>query len=119
MRHLAGGALFAVCLLPRAVRAAPMRLSHTLGDHCVLQRDRAVTVWGLADPGVAVSGALDGASLGAPATAGADGVWRLGVAPHAADSGGGAHAFSFSASDGTSASMSDVVFGDVFLFGGQ
>ena len=96
-----------------------MRLSLTLGDSMVLQRGRATVVWGLADPGVAVSGALDGASLGPPATAGADGVWRLGVPARPADSDGGAHAFDFSASDGSAASMRDVVFVDCFLVGGQ
>jgi len=111
--------LAAAAALAALAAAEPVRLSRTLGDHCVLQRDRNLVVWGLADPGAAVAGALDDASLGAPAVAGADGVWRLAVVPHAADSDGATHAFTFNASDGSSTSMIDVVFGDVFSAGGQ
>jgi len=35
--------------------SADVRLPHLLGSHMVLQRDRAVTVWGWAEPGEAIT----------------------------------------------------------------
>lgn len=35
--------------------SANVRLPHVLGSHMVLQRDRAVTVWGWAEPGEAIT----------------------------------------------------------------
>ena len=118
-RGLLRSALPAFLALLAPARAAPMRLSQTLGDSMVLQRNRDLTLWGFADPGVTVSVLFDGAPLWPPAVAGADGVWRQAVPAMPADADGRTHAFFFNASDLSSASLSDVVFGDVYEAGGQ
>jgi sialate O-acetylesterase len=105
-------------LLLAVAAAAPIRLSRTLGDHMVLQRDATsppALVWGFGDAGVTVSTTFNGKTLG-PASVGSDGVWRQALPPTPA---GGPYALSFTASDGSTASLSDVLFGDVFLCGGQ
>ena len=102
-----------------AAAAAPMRLSATLGDHAVLQRDAVAppaTIWGFADAGVTVSATLDGAPLQPAATAGADGIWRVALPPTPA---GGPHAIALTASDGSSAALADVLFGEVAICSGR
>jgi len=111
--------LTALLLGAAGAAAAPMRLSLTLGDHMVLQRDAvapAAHVWGFADAGVSVAASLDGAAPLPAATAGADGVWRVALPPTPA---GGPHSFAFKASDGSSAALNDVYFGEVHLCSGQ
>jgi sialate O-acetylesterase len=92
-----------------------MQLSDTLGDHMVLQRDSSsAVVWGTAPPGAVVSTSFNGNVL--KASPGADGVWRQ-VLP--STPAGGPYTISMSSSTGGSLSLSDVLFGDVFLCGGQ
>jgi len=81
----------------------------------VLQRDRPVTVWGFAAPGVTVTTQFSGGVYG-PAAADGNGTWRQ-VLP--ATAAGGPYVLAFNSSDGGAASLVDVLFGDVHLCGGQ
>ena len=109
--------LLSIALPPLCSAAAPFRLSLTLGDHAVLQRDAPSVLWGFAPPGVTVSAALNGAPLAPPVATDATGVWR---APFPAMPFGGPHTLSFAASDGSPPlEMKDVLIGDVFACGGQ
>lgn len=81
----------------------------------VLQRDVPATVWGFADVGASVKTLFQGNTYSA--TAGADGVWRQALP--ATPGGFTAFTLKFFASTGETAALSDVVFGDVFLCGGQ
>lgn len=102
---------------------ATLQISRTLGDYAVLQRDSQappVTLWGFGPVGATVNCSMDGVIIGDQATIGSDGVWRIALPPMPADVGGGAgHTFLFSASDGSTASMSHVLFGEVWSCGGQ
>jgi len=99
--------------------AVPPRdlLSKTLGSNMVLQRapQRAV-VWGFADPGVEVTTILDGVRS-MNSTADALGVWRQTLP--AMEGSDQAHNLEFRASSGATQSMTNVLFGDVYLCGGQ
>jgi sialate O-acetylesterase len=94
-------------------------LAPWFGDHAVLQRDRPLTLWGWAAPGAAVTVALAGPGLAAPATASAtaaaDGRWQARLAALAA---GGPYTLT-AAAGGRSASAADVLVGDVWLCSGQ
>ena len=82
----------------------------------MLQRDSANTVLnGFGKAGDAVTVSLDGAAL-APATVGADGIWRR-ILP--STPAGGPHTLSITCAAGGSATLTDILFGDVFLCGGQ
>jgi sialate O-acetylesterase len=94
---------------------ARLQLSATLGNHMVLQRDNAATtVWGFATAGATVKTVFN--SNNYLATTGSDGIWRQKLPSTPA---GGPYSLSFSASTGEVASLTDVLFGDVFLCGGQ
>jgi len=110
-----------LCALLCALQLASgaMSLSRTLGDSMVLQQKQPAVLWGFAEPGTTVSTKFDGVALPGPATAGPDGVWRQVVPAQPADTDGAVHTFDFSASDGSGASLADVVFGEVVSFGGQ
>ena len=96
--------------VPRA-GAAPVvfALSRTLGDSMVLQRDRPSMVWGFAPVGASVKTVFAGTTF--TSTAGADTVWRQALPATAATATG--QTLTFSASTGGTASLSDVLFGDV------
>ena len=97
-------------LVPRAA-AAPVvfALSRTLGDHMVLQRDRPAMVWGFAPVGASVKTVFAGVTY--TSTAGADTVWRQALPATPATATG--QTLTFTASTGGTASLVDVVFGDV------
>lgn len=91
-------------------------LSRTLGDRMVLQRAPAsAVVWGFAPPGTSVKTLFAGTSY--TSTAGADTVWRQSLPPTPASATG--VAITFSASTGATAALNDVLFGDVYVCGGQ
>lgn len=99
----------------------PARIAFTVnplfsGD-MVLQRDIDVPIWGTATPGILVTVELDGSTAGT-ATADETGTWMVRMPARPGD-GGVAHTISVSSSDGGSALFSNVVFGDVYLAGGQ
>ena len=104
-------------LLPSLAASGAFQLSNTLGDGMVLQRaPKAAVVFGLGTPGETVTTTFKGAALPA-AVVGADGVWRQALPPTAASK--DATTISFAGSSGGSAVLKDVLFGDVFLCGGQ
>jgi len=93
-----------------------LRLPHVFGNAMVLQRDRALPVWGWARPGASVQVRFAGQSH--TARAGQDGRWQLHLDPMPASreprelvvvSEGGAQMRAFE----------DVLVGDVYLAGGQ
>ena len=59
--------------------AGAVKLASVFTDHMVLQRDRAVAVWGKADPGEKVT--LKFAGQSRDAVADKDGRWRLKLEP--------------------------------------
>lgn len=98
---------------PAAHADMGLQLSLPFGDGAVLQRDRAIPVWGRAAPGSRVHVRLDGTD--ADARADAQGRWRATLPPHAP---GGP--WTLEASDGRSVrKVRDVLVGDVWLCSGQ
>ena len=111
---------FALFLLLLAYPLADaFQLSQTLTSHMVLQRSpRAATVWGEATPGTLVTTSFLGATY--TSVAGPDQVWRQQLPPQPASPGSGpGFTISFNASTGETAVLEDVLFGDVYLCGGQ
>jgi sialate O-acetylesterase len=119
--------LAVLCAFPVLSSAASrhsFRISNVFGDHMVLQRDRPVVVWGFNEPGVEVVIAASGAiSLDwttdptLAARSDASGLWRItlpatSVAVTPTN-------FVFSDSMGQQVFLSDVLFGDVHICGGQ
>lgn len=102
--------------LPAQEGAAAKPLLHPLfSENAVLQRDRPVPIWGWAKPMTNVTVRLDADRQ--TAVAAADGRWTVSLPPHAA---GGPHTLNVtSASTGESASRKNLLFGDVWLCGGQ
>ena len=104
--------LAAVGLLPIAVRAN-VTLPAIFGDHMVLQQDGKIPVWGWADPGekVAVTVGTDTAD----ATAGADGAWRVELAPLPTN----ATPVTMTIAGKNTLAFQDVIVGEVWLASGQ
>lgn len=111
--RLLGHAL-ALCVAFAAIPAyADVKLPAIFSDHMVLQRDMKIPIWGLADPGEAVTVSFAGET--ASATAGLDGKWRvnLGSLPANADP------QTMRIAGKNKISFSDVLVGDVWLCSGQ
>jgi len=105
-------------LEPALLRGEPVVnfLSATLGDHMVLQRaPHEAVVWGSASSGVKVSTTFKGQTF--TAIADKDGIWRQKLPATSASL--KAYTIDFSASSGETASLKDVLFGDVYICGGQ
>jgi sialate O-acetylesterase len=81
-------------------------------DNMVLQRDAAVRVWGMADPGERVTVEIAGDKQSAAARA--DGAWQVTLAKHAA---GGPHTMVVSGNNRLE--FNNVLFGEVWLCSGQ
>lgn len=89
-----------------------LRCAAVFSDHMVLQREKAACIFGSGRTGSCVTAEIDGC---AAQTLVRDGAWRLCLPPHKA---GGP--FTLTVSDGeTSCRFSDVLFGEVWLAGGQ
>jgi hypothetical protein len=98
------------------INAVSFSLSKTLGDHMVLQRGgKGAIVWGFATVGTSVKTTFQGKSY--QAIAGADTVWRQELPPQPETTVG--QTISFSTDSGDSATLNDVLFGDVFFCSGQ
>lgn len=110
LRHtlFAAGAMFA-----GVASAAPL-LHDLFQDHVVLQRDKAINVWGRATPGESLTVTLAGAS--SQAQADATGQWRVSLPSQSA---GGPYELSVSAASGDKQLVQDVMIGDVWLCTGQ
>ena len=113
MRHRILLAALAFLALPATALAARLELPLLFSDGAVLQRDRALPVWGQAAPGAKVQVEFDGAL--AQAVAGADGRWSLQLPPHAA---GGPYTLVVRAG-GEERRVGDVLVGEVWLASGQ
>jgi sialate O-acetylesterase len=109
-------ALGAAGLSAPAHAAAP-GFARVFSDHAVLQRDQPITIWGTADAGRALTLSLSGGGIASRVSgkAGPDGKWRLQLPKLPA---GGPHTLSVSAGGG-SASLQDIMVGDVYLCSGQ
>lgn len=107
------GLSFAAAITALALSAqAEVKLNALFADHAVLQRDRALPVWGTAAPGEAVTIELAGKT--AKATADADGRWRAELPPLPA---GGP--FELVATGTNRVAATDVYVGEVWLASGQ
>jgi sialate O-acetylesterase len=91
-------------------------LSKTLGDHMVLQRAPvSAIVWGFAPEGTTVTTTFGKQTIVSKADA--NSTWRAALMPTPASA--TTHTISFAASTGETATLSDVLFGDVYVCGGQ
>jgi hypothetical protein len=108
-------ALLALAALS-ATSVGHFNLSNTLGDTMVLQREpQQAVVWGFGDAGVSVTTTFMGKQLPA-AKVDATGTWRVSLPATAASK--APTTITFAGSDGSKASLKDVLFGDVFLCSG-
>jgi sialate O-acetylesterase len=96
-------------------------LSNVLGSHMVLQRSRPTIVWGFLPPNVSVTTMFyvrpDYVQTLGPAFPDANGTWRQEIP--ATEAGGGPHMITFQTSEGETAELNDILFGDVFVCGGE
>ena len=91
-------------------------LSKTLGDHMVLQcAPQQAVVWGTTVAGATVFTAFNGRTL--TTVADALGIWRQHLPPMTASA--QAYTLTFVSSAGDAATLSDVLFGEVYICGGQ
>lgn len=91
-------------------------VSSTLGSNMVLQRGRPTTIWGFSTPGATVTTTFD-EDLTLTSAVGADGTWRQKLpARQASLRPTSIHVF---ASTGESADLTNILFGDVYICGGQ
>lgn len=91
-------------------------LSATLGDHMVLQRAPAsAVVWGNTQPGSTVTTTFDGKVY--MSIADSDGWWRQKLPPMLASM--DSYNLTFLSSNGQNGTLNDVLFGDVYICGGQ
>ncbi len=93
---------------------AALRLSGIFSDHMILQRDRSVTVWGLAEAGQQITIRFAGQSV--TATAEDNGNWHARLTPLEWNANGRAIVVQ---SGDASLSINDVLVGDVWHASGQ
>ncbi len=93
--------------------AADVKLPALFGNHMVVQRDAAISIWGTAAPGEPVRAAL-GPHV-STAKAGADGRWSVALPPLPA---GGPHTLVVEGT-GSRLEFADVLAGDVWICSGQ
>ena len=95
---------------------ADVKLPKVIGSHMVLQRDRALPIWGWAAPGEAVTVRLDGDTVTtATAEADAQGDWKVVLPAVKAD--GKAHNMTVSGKN--KLELHDILIGDVWVGSGQ
>jgi len=111
--NIAAFVLAASLATPVLAQPAAPAFAGIFGDHAVLQRGEALTLWGTAAPGLGVTVSLGGKT--AEAKADAQGRWRASMP---AMSAGGPYTLSASGAGGT-ATLKDIMIGDVYLCGGQ
>jgi sialate O-acetylesterase len=95
--------------------AADLRLPAVFSDHMVLQRDKAVAIWGWADAAEEVT--IEFAGQKKAAKADASGQWSLRLDPLTASA--ESRRLIATGKDGRKAEVSDVLVGDVWLGSGQ
>jgi sialate O-acetylesterase len=110
-------ALVALLLAPlAALRAGELTLGAVFSDHMVLQRDKAVPVWGSADPNEQIT--VEFAGQKENTIAGADGKWLVKLNPMAA-SAESRTLLVRSGQQDRKVEVADVLVGDVWLAAGQ
>lgn len=102
---------FLLLILSNGLRAN-IRLPLIFGNNMVLQRDKDVIFWGTADPGEQVRMKFRGSVYSA--TANEKGNWKIRLSPQQA---GGPYDIEFRGNN--LVTIKDVLFGDVWLCGGQ
>ncbi|TXH77109.1 MAG: 9-O-acetylesterase [Lysobacteraceae bacterium] len=105
--------MWCLLLFSAAHAHAAVEVSSIFSDGMVLQRDRAVPVWGTADAGGRIRVEFDGRSV--ETTADEQGRWRLKLPPHAP---GGPYRMRVVGAD-TAREFGDILVGDVWLASGQ
>ncbi len=116
LKHFTGIMAAAALLFPSLETAAKIRLPEQLGDHCVLQQNSDVNLWGEAAPSSKVIVKTSWSREKATAVAGEDGRWKLSVRTP-----GGSYepqTVEISDRDGV-VTLRDVLIGEVWLAGGQ
>lgn len=98
-------------VLAREARADPT-LPAVFGDHCVLQREQRIAVWGRAEPGERITVRL--AARSASTSTGDDGRWRVDLPALKA---GGPHVLSVAGRK--TLRVRDVLVGEVWICSGQ
>lgn len=106
-------ALFVLVVLLPGILRAELRIAPVFTDNMVLQRDRSVPVWGAAAPGAEVS--VEFAGRTSSAVAGADGRWRVDLAPLPASK----EPRTMTVSGAGALTFTNVLVGDVWLCSGQ
>ena len=106
---LAGVTLFGLTVLCTHAATAP-KLPALFCEHMILQRDKAVPVWGWTDPGTAVKVEFAGQTKNT--TAGADGKWQVKLDPMPAS----AESRGLKINETV---INDVLVGDVWVCSGQ
>ena len=99
--------------LGSALPAQELELPSILADHMVLQRERAVPIWGRAEPGAAVTIAFRDQEAATVADAG--GAWRVQLPTGTA---GGPFVLNVRAGE-QRREVADVLVGEVWIAGGQ
>ena len=98
-----------------AVPTGTFSLAKLFGDHMVLQHDTPAVVWGFDTPGSTVTVGINGGSSYSNATDNT-GLWRVTLAAHGM---GGPHELDVTSTSGGAATILDVMFGSVYICGGQ
>jgi sialate O-acetylesterase len=115
MKKIITTSLFAL-LLSTGTLIAEVKLASPFTSHMVLQREKSVPVWGMAESGEAVTVEFAGQKVSA--TAGADGKWRVDLKPMEAS----AESRTFTVTGSKTAqpiALDDVLVGEVWLASGQ
>ncbi len=108
--------LLAICIMMLAGTSATANplLNEIFTDHAVLQRDRAVEIWGTAGASEQLTVTIAGQSV--VTAADAKGNWRVRLPPMKA---GGPHQLSVTNKAGETQTLNDLLIGDVYLCSGQ
>ena len=113
MFRLPHTSLLVLFLSASAIVHADVKLPSVLNSHMVLQRDKPLPIWGLADPGEKVTVTVAGNSESA--TTGDDGKWMVTMPSMKAD--GKTH--SLTVSGNNTITLEDILVGDVWVGSGQ
>ena len=105
--------VLAAALHTVAVAHAEVRLSKIFSDHMVLQRDKPVPVFGVAEPGEKVAVSFDGRTVAASTDA--QGNWQVLLPAMSANTNGQ----QMTITGANTVTISDVLVGDVWLCSGQ
>jgi sialate O-acetylesterase len=92
-----------------------VKLASVFSDHMVLQRDKAVKIWGTADPGKVVSVKID--DLSTATKADKSGNWIVRLHKHKASQ--MPVTMTVSEQSSNTVTISDILFGDVWICSGQ